>query len=449
MAGAPSSHPRRARTPAQEAAALLDDAYWARLCPWLHVGGTLPHAVAPACLTGPGDARRARAHLEHQGFLRVDAAAVTWPDGLIDGLARGVLRLAAAGHPASFILAYDEAWHVQAALAEPIRRASGGNLPLGDWYVFCVNRPDGADEEDEAAAAAAAAAVAGGDDDGGEENEGDDDGGDDDDDDEGDEDAARRAGNGVAAGANKAWPPHRDRPLTDPAAIAASFRVDGTAMYTTVWVPLTDATPERSCLYCVPRPLDPGYHAGDAEPTDPVRGAVTCAGDFQKVLALPAAAGSVVAFSHRLLHWGSTPLDPVPGQPRPPPRLALSLAFSDADFERPYCAALADAGPYPPHGVRLGLVAAQALNYDHQVPLTRRQARVYGALFEAAAAEFDGAYAERVMATAKWSTFKKSLAAGGGLGSLRRSGAPSQDDINLLFCALAGARAGLDAESYL
>lgn len=44
--------------------------------------------------------------------------------------------------------------------------------------------------------------------------------------------------------------PHRDRQPDDS---AATFRPDGTAMYTTLWLPLTDATPENSCLYVIPR----------------------------------------------------------------------------------------------------------------------------------------------------------------------------------------------------
>lgn len=44
--------------------------------------------------------------------------------------------------------------------------------------------------------------------------------------------------------------PHRDR---QPDSSPATFRPDGTAMYATLWLPLTDATPENSCLYVIPR----------------------------------------------------------------------------------------------------------------------------------------------------------------------------------------------------
>lgn len=44
--------------------------------------------------------------------------------------------------------------------------------------------------------------------------------------------------------------PHRDRQPDDS---PATFRPDGSAMYATLWVPLTPATPENSCLYIIPR----------------------------------------------------------------------------------------------------------------------------------------------------------------------------------------------------
>lgn len=44
--------------------------------------------------------------------------------------------------------------------------------------------------------------------------------------------------------------PHRDRQPDD---TPATFRPDGSAKYATMWVPLTPATPENSCLYVIPR----------------------------------------------------------------------------------------------------------------------------------------------------------------------------------------------------
>lgn len=53
--------------------------------------------------------------------------------------------------------------------------------------------------------------------------------------------------------------PHRDRQPDD---AAASFREDGSAMYTSCWLAVTDANPDTSCLYVIPRGQDPGYFRG-------------------------------------------------------------------------------------------------------------------------------------------------------------------------------------------
>jgi hypothetical protein len=465
--------PRRLRARRATADAVLRPSYWSELCPWLHVDRALVGADLSSLSRVAPDPRpahereeetgRAAAHLRHNGFVKLPAARTTWgaragagsgteggddgdDDSLIGRLRRGILRLHRAGHPASAILVYDEAWAVQAALADRMGRATGGNTPLGDWYVFLVSPPTLSEEDAE-------------------ENEEDDDdhdgngddcggrGGDGGDEDEGaGTSRAARAGNGVAAGAGKAWPPHRDRPMTDPEAIARSFRADASPLYTTVWVPLTDAFPEQSCLYVVPAPYDPGYLGGDAVAEDPFRAALQRPADFQKILALPVEAGAVLAFSHRLLHWGGSPLPPVPGEAPQPPRIALSLAFADPAFERPYLKTTTeDSLLFPPHAARLALIAAQALNYDHQVPLTRRQAKLVSAVFARTREEhLEPAYAERVAATASWASFKKMAAASGSIAALRNTrGAPSQADVDLLFCAMASAREGLDAEAYL
>ena len=46
--------------------------------------------------------------------------------------------------------------------------------------------------------------------------------------------------------------------------LALKFRsTDGSPRYTTAWIPLTDATPNNSCLYVVPRHADPGYGSNE------------------------------------------------------------------------------------------------------------------------------------------------------------------------------------------
>ena len=57
-----------------------------------------------------------------------------------------------------------------------------------------------------------------------------------------------------------AFTPHRDRQPKD---TRKSFREDESPKYCTIWIPLTNATCENSCLYVIPRKCDEGYTEGD------------------------------------------------------------------------------------------------------------------------------------------------------------------------------------------
>jgi hypothetical protein len=139
----------------------------------------------------------------------------------------------------------------------------------------------------------------------------------------------------------------------------------------------------------------------------------------QRIIAQPVDCGSVLLFSHRVLHWGSAPFPPPPGCSGttiapPPPRIALSLAYADPDFEVPYLRAEGDGesegvdaegakdspppaaaagtapsvsgGPptFPPHESRAALLAAQGLMYNHQHRLTPALAALYCEALETA-----------------------------------------------------------------
>jgi ectoine hydroxylase-related dioxygenase (phytanoyl-CoA dioxygenase family) len=75
------------------------------------------------------------------------------------------------------------------------------------------------------------------------------------------------------------------------------LRDDRTPLIVTVWIPFTDATPLNGCMYLLPMQNDP--HIPDSltifEPSD-----------LQHVRALPAQAGSVLAWNQYVLHWGGT-----------------------------------------------------------------------------------------------------------------------------------------------
>ena len=62
-----------------------------------------------------------------------------------------------------------------------------------------------------------------------------------------------------AAKGEAGFAPHRDR---QPDNAPASFRSDGTAQYTSCWLAVTEANPDTSCLYVIPRGKDPGYLPG-------------------------------------------------------------------------------------------------------------------------------------------------------------------------------------------
>eukprot|EP00937_MAST-01D_sp_MAST-1D-sp2_P007758 g7758.t1 len=373
-----------------------------------------------------------RASLIERGFLIVDRKSLwgganhrEWATGAsgIKGLARAVLCLAELGLAPSFILVYDEAWLLQHAISKLVADASGGNAPIGDFYAFCVKAPGldgraaGAGQREAARAAPEP---------------------------EGERDAPDAKG----------WPPHRDRVIGSAAAVAASFRAEGegaaeaegTSKYITAWVALTDATPESSCLYAVPREHDPGYAAGDSEwgsPTEAVFHPKAPAA-LQNIVALtPAPKGTLLLFTHRLLHWGSRPLRGA----RAKPRVALSFAFADPRFEPPYlradaaaaAAAASGAASLPAHAVRMALVAGQAIRYVANEPLEAAMLDTLWEVFERSQDAFDGAYVRNVRAKANWARFKHKQQAKleiHGAGAVADSG----KDIDLIFAAFEASK---------
>ena len=197
----------------------------------------------PGAAPPPGLGGGPRAGLLGGGFACLAPGELA-PAAAVAALARGVEALEAEGWPATFILVFDEAWALLERAAALVREASGNepNLDVLAWKV----------------------------------------------------DPARGQGG---------FSPHRDR---QPADVAGSFRADGSARYVTCWVALSDATPENSCLYCVPAAADPGYAAGDRDDVDPLTRALGGNKEsYQLIRALPCEAGGAVVFTHRLIHWGS------------------------------------------------------------------------------------------------------------------------------------------------
>ena len=89
---------------------------------------------------------------------------------------------------------------------------------------------------------------------------------------------------------------------------ATSFiRRDGLPRLFTMWIPLTDATTHNSCIYVLPFPKDPvmRFYLGGASLQGLHAASNKMSQQWSKVRALPAAAGSILAWSTYILHWGS------------------------------------------------------------------------------------------------------------------------------------------------
>lgn len=93
---------------------------------------------------------------------------------------------------------------------------------------------------------------------------------------------------------SKGLAPHRDAEYT------GALTADGLPTVATIWIPITDATTLNGCMYVVPKHRDPEY---DASVHD-----LSIMADYfgwEDVRALPAPAGSMIAWTQYLFHWGS------------------------------------------------------------------------------------------------------------------------------------------------
>jgi len=192
--------------------------------------------------------------------------------------------------------------------------------------------------------------------------------------------------------------PHRDKPLAG----AESFRggAGGAPMFCTAWLALSAAPPEASCLYFLPSSRDCGYLG----PGDLVREALPGPLQWPSIAAQPCSAGDCLVFSHRLLHWGGEAREGAQ------PRVALSFSFADPAFE----AAAFDAAllPLPPLPVRLALVAAQAILYAAQAPLSKGQLALNNRIFAGQQRFFSADYAGRVLGEAQSMKFMRRMQGG-------------------------------------
>lgn len=148
------------------------------------------------------------------------------------------------------------------------------------------------------------------------------------------------------------WGPHRDR-------VQPSLDPDNSPHSMTVWLPFTDAVPLSGCMYVLPAHLDARFR--DRVWDGPGNNHVP---DPQAIRALPATAGSFLAWNQAVLHWGGRA-----SRLASTPRISAAFEFQRADrpaFNQP----LLDPSRLPSFTERLGLIGKQALQYRHMYPLT-------------------------------------------------------------------------------
>jgi hypothetical protein len=107
------------------------------------------------------------------------------------------------------------------------------------------------------------------------------------------------------------WRPHRER-------TGLTVQEDGTLESLTVWIALTDATPDNGCIYVLPKAEDPYYGCLGAQASIDTL-------DVQGVRALPAAAGTALTWDHQIVHWGGRS-----GAHASSPRVSLAFEFRRA-----------------------------------------------------------------------------------------------------------------------
>jgi hypothetical protein len=149
----------------------------------------------------------------------------------------------------------------------------------------------------------------------------------------------------------KGWGPHRDR-------VVPTVDRNNSPHSLTLWVAFSDATPLNGCIHLVPAHLDERFKQRfwDGEGN-------TYVTDLQNVRALPATAGSILAWNQNVLHWGGRA-----SRKGSAPRASAAFEFQRGD-RTPFNTPLLDPRQLPPFQKRLGLVGKQVLQYKHMYPL--------------------------------------------------------------------------------
>jgi hypothetical protein len=333
---------------------LEDLTLWKSLCPFLSIADNLcpsefqsrsESLYAAKRQLGVSDAESLGDLLTRRGYFKLTPQDISLPDCICELLVAGINRLVLHGYPSTMILMYDEAWIVGDLLSSIIEKASG-NVPIGDWFIFHVDpsnpsiksyRP-GPPHRDRPTADASSfrygpAPVA---------------------------TIAAMLPLSLSVRVVGAITPDLDDSALVKALVNTNVvneskvscavlskaccieadsidiametckhvdchdggNYEGAPMYCSVWLALTEASPETSCLYVVPKGADAGY-MGSCTASDaltatslnaylPIVPAPACregavSYDWRDIVAQPLEPGGLLVFSHRLLHWGSNP----------------------------------------------------------------------------------------------------------------------------------------------
>ncbi|MFT5007124.1 MAG: hypothetical protein ACI861_002051 [Paracoccaceae bacterium] len=127
---------------------------------------------------------------------------------------------------------------------------------------------------------------------------------------------------------------------------------DGTPKNVTVWVPVTDATPDNGCVYVVPAGQDRNYGKPNPERAD---------ASLSGIRALAANAGDALIWTGETYNWQARP----DRYGEDGPLMSLTWEFQ-CSKSKPLEGMLIDSFPYVPFETRLALLA-------RQMPLHRRE----------------------------------------------------------------------------
>ncbi len=160
------------------------------------------------------------------------------------------------------------------------------------------------------------------------------------------------------------WGPHRDR-------VQPTLDADNSPHTLTVWLPFSDATPLNGCMYVLPAHRDDRFveRRWDGEDNNTVY-------NPQDIRALPATAGSMLAWNQAVLHWGGRG-----SRLGAAPRVSAAFEFQRAD-RPPFNTPLLDPHRMPTFTERLGLIGKQVLQYRHMYPLSDDVAGIATTLFQ-------------------------------------------------------------------